>query len=290
MLNADLLQRLNARATDPAQRHNAAEFEMMAGQTTILNTKSLFGVVSMAVGGKPQNEPPQYAPAPLPAPASRQDIATAEQHLGVKLPNDLKSLYLCVADGGFGPSDGVLSLEKAVKYFKDLTSEPQGEYSEEWPVHLYPIVQWDMGCDAYDLNSRKIIRWTPEILVEEPGQNAWKKSFSTVAESLAAYLEDWLASARPATPQSEAATSHEIAAPMGNSVDMAKFTHLRNCYASLQRAEPGTREKWGLPEGPLEDALCEFLNLDPDIYVPVLKAISQDRILEPRLTPRRSSP
>lgn len=273
MLDADLIERLNARAADPATRHDAAGAEMMIAGTRVAKMQGPFGAFSMAIGARPQEALTKYAPGPLPAPASREEIAEAEKRMGLTLPEDLKSVYVSVANGGFGPSDGFLSLSDAAGYLAELKAEPQGEFGEEWPDHLFPIIQWDMGCDSHDLKTGEIVRWTPEILVEEPGKSAWEKSFNAVSPSLTDYLEKWLASPPPKTPQSEALSAREIAASMGKEVNMDSFIHLQNCFGSLQRATPEEIAQWNLPDGPLDEALCVMLNLDVELYTALLKAL-----------------
>jgi hypothetical protein len=65
---------------------------------------------------------------PVPAPASDEDIAEAEQIIGYPLPPLLRRLYREVANGGFGPFGGVEGLRDG--------------YVGEGPGMLHEYVTW----------------------------------------------------------------------------------------------------------------------------------------------------
>ena len=127
-------------------------------------------------------------------PASSEDIAAAESVLGFPLPDDLTQLYTSVANGGFGPGVGFLSLAEVAARYQEFRSEPQGPGDEMWPAHLLPLVPVDICEACYDLKTGKIICWDPEELLDEESEDdAWDRSFKPWADSLAGWLETWLA-------------------------------------------------------------------------------------------------
>ena len=80
-----------------------------------------------------------------PGPASAEAVAEAEQVIGYRLPRLLRRLYLEVANGGFGPHDGVLGvsggrvgrgLADIVDVYTALRSDPE-QRDPAWLVWLF---------------------------------------------------------------------------------------------------------------------------------------------------------
>jgi hypothetical protein len=87
------------------------------------------------VADKARADRPPYARDGLPAPVDDAAVARAEAELGFPLPPLLAGLYRRVADGGFGPEYGLLSLhgagraeEAVVPAHLSLLDDP------EWPL------------------------------------------------------------------------------------------------------------------------------------------------------------
>jgi len=87
----------------------------------------------------------------LPPPVSDADIAEAERRLGFPLPGLLRELYTSIADGGFGPSGGLLPLlhglpgrESIVQLYESLRNGDPEDTTGPWPERLLPII--DHGC------------------------------------------------------------------------------------------------------------------------------------------------
>jgi hypothetical protein len=146
MLSTDLIDRLKRRAASPDSRTDAPS---QSPETSLLG--GALKIVRVGLDGEP---PP--GPAPLPPPASPQDVATAEDSLGFALPEELRQLYRGVADGGFGPSGGLASLERVATRYRYFLANPPGEGGQEWPRHLLPINLSEPGADCYDRASGRI--------------------------------------------------------------------------------------------------------------------------------------
>jgi len=149
-----------------------------------------FGGGVMSFGGKPE-----VGPAPPPHDETR--IAAAEAALGFALPPVLRQLYAGVADGGFGPGDGLYGLDALLAKWRELTHEPVGPQGQEWPRNLLPIAGQDWNLTCLDRASGRLIFWDVEEMAdfedeEEPGDEAWNRAFKPEADSLEAWLERWL--------------------------------------------------------------------------------------------------
>jgi hypothetical protein len=214
--------------------------------------EDVFGGAQPGVGMEIyEDEAPPDTPRDLPPPASQEDIAATESALGFSLPADLKQLYTGIANGGFGPSVGFLSLAEVAARYQEFRSEPQGPCDEMWPEHLLPIIPVDMGEACYDLETGKIICWDQEELVDEDSEDeAWDRSFKPWAGSLADWLETWLAK----KPMSEQlAEQHER-----NLLEI-----VRNSLESLRDMTPEERSAMGLPDEGWEEQICRNHGVDP---------------------------
>ena len=143
MLSDDLLHRLRARAADPATRTDSY---------TPPQGRSFFGGAfqtrTINLDGSPVTDP-----APLPAPATDTDIAIAEARLGCSFPTDLAQIYRSVANGGFGPGDGLAPLDAMADRYLAFRAEPMGPEGEPWPANLLPITLTEPGADCLDLDT-----------------------------------------------------------------------------------------------------------------------------------------
>ncbi|MFD9904036.1 SMI1/KNR4 family protein [Streptomyces sp. NPDC059063] len=89
----------------------------------------------------------------LPAPATPEAITEAEQVIGFPLPPLLHRLYLDVANGGFGPNEGILGVRGGASQgdWRDLAEIHQygPDPSGRVPVGLVPVYDW--GCTIWSL-------------------------------------------------------------------------------------------------------------------------------------------
>jgi hypothetical protein len=146
-------------------------------------------------------------PAP---PTTESEIAKAESQLGVELPSLLKTLYLEIGNGGFGPAEGFLPIRFGgdAKDMDLLTVARRKLEIPGWPAHLLPIIY--CGCDVYfcvdcDHSKHRVIMFDGDLGgleesdVSEPRKN-WPYPdsplgvcFRTRAKSLVEFVEMWLA-------------------------------------------------------------------------------------------------
>ena len=164
----ELLPRLRARIADPARRTSVrpTAFGRQVASLDLGGMLSMLGDVSSALRGVvAANQAGRVDPAgaarareleqamtapvddPLPGPAAPEAIAAAEAALGVALPPALRRLYAEVADGGFGPGEGLLSLERVVTQWRELRTGGQMPVGREWPASLLPVVSMEPGWD-----------------------------------------------------------------------------------------------------------------------------------------------
>ncbi|MDF5752946.1 SMI1/KNR4 family protein [Spongiactinospora sp. TRM90649] len=129
----------------------------------------------------------------LPPAATAEQIESAEQVLGFRLPPLLTRLYREVANGGFGPAYRLLPLtgegRTAVGEYREVraTRKP-GETS--WPAAVLPILDW--GCGMYAAVDCRDPGGAV-LLFEPNGVGAdWHDAWYVDAESLVAWLEIWL--------------------------------------------------------------------------------------------------
>ncbi|MFD8970608.1 SMI1/KNR4 family protein [Streptomyces sp. NPDC059568] len=135
---------------------------------------------------------------PLPAPATPEALARAEAALGFSLPPLLAGLYLRIADGGFGPGYGLLSLDAAVTAYLDerRTDRADAQGAEEegedddwgWPEGVFPLADW--GCAmlaCVDCRSED-----EPVLLFEPNPGTVDSAWWLDSSSLAAWLAGWL--------------------------------------------------------------------------------------------------
>lgn len=99
---------------------------------------------------KTRADHPKSVPPILPAPATVEVIARAEEELGFRLPELVARLYCEVANGGFGPGYGLIGLpgghfpngQSIVEIYKEARAYVAPDWN--WPDGLLPICDW--GC------------------------------------------------------------------------------------------------------------------------------------------------
>jgi hypothetical protein len=276
MLAADLIDRLSARAANPKTRKDAPDWETLLADANIVAIKTPFGDVAGACGLKhdPQPEP---ARPPLAAPASPKDIASAEKRLAFPLPDDLKHLYSAIANGGFGPGGGLIPLDEVVSYYEELSANPPGEGGQPWPAHLLPFNRYDLCCNCYDVKTGEIVFWDEETLLDGPSDRVWKGSFKKTDHSLSAYLEAWLETAPPRSNERYVSAADAGFPDSDVVIDMRIVDDLRRSIDVL-RQSPEARKMWDLPEEGWEEELCKARDIDPKVYLEMIKRPATDEL------------
>ena len=166
-ISSEIVGRIKARADDPAVRSQASGMAMSSTNLgSLLNLKAVIGSL----------------------PCMEADLKRAEAGLGFKLPSSLRQVYQQVADGRFGPGDGLYGLDVLVAKYHEMTAEPVGPDEQMWPANLLPISgsAWSLTC--IDRDNGRLIFWDAEELAEH---GRWDASFKPEAESLEAWLSHW---------------------------------------------------------------------------------------------------
>jgi SMI1/KNR4 family protein SUKH-1 len=122
--------------------------------------------------------------------ATQEQISEAEAMLGFPLPPLLARLYREIGNGGFGPDYQIFPLIGPEG--RTAVSVYQGELSPgRWPAGILPILDW--GCGMY----AAVDCTDPEapVLLFEPNtvDDDWRDAWFQDAESLADWLQTWLA-------------------------------------------------------------------------------------------------
>lgn len=131
--------------------------------------------------------------------ATTETVALAEKSLGFKLNPFLQEVYLTVANGGFGPSYGLIGLPggaidedigySIVDYYVNFKSY----FASDWPDRLVPICHY--GCNivsCIDCTSElgPMTTWHPALPSED--KSLWQRNFEPEAASVVEWFEAWL--------------------------------------------------------------------------------------------------
>ncbi|TQS73050.1 SMI1/KNR4 family protein [Rhodobacteraceae bacterium] len=152
--------------------------------------------VMQTVGGSDLMHAPVVMRAP---PATAQDLAAADQRLGLVPPVFLRRLYEAVGNGGFGPYMGLLGLGGGFRTCEGMSADmlheaftnpdPQNPL-RDWPVGLLPLCQ--TGVEAFiclDCFDETLHHWDRS---EWDGQSAPNNSLVALEQNLQSWLWDWL--------------------------------------------------------------------------------------------------
>lgn len=257
-----LLPQLRARAADPERRTDVRKSEFGA----TVGTLDLGGLLSMgrdlasslrdvvAANQAGRIDPDAHAraqdlersmstPAPslLPPPASDATVAAAEAAIGVSLPAALWRVYTEVADGGFGPGEGILPLVEVVAAYRDLgRADGRLPRNRAWPAGLLPLVEMDPGFDCCEAATGRIVAWDPEELAESSSEERFRRSFREVFPSVEAWLGDWVGSKTQAEQTADLMAHYRS--------DEYQVQMAREARANIARLSPAERAAMGLPE------------------------------------------
>lgn len=219
----DLVARVRARAADPERRLElrSSAFGAMVGS---LDLSGLFemgrsiqqDLARVVEGGAAAVDADMQtrldgllsamstpADEALPAPASADALDAAERALGFALPPLLRRLFAEVANGGFGPGEGIIGVAGGwTDTGKDLVEAyamfVEGPYEVwDWPEGLLPLCHLGDGAYAFvDASdpAAPVCEWDEEIYDEDEDEDApTGPELSARRDSLAAWLEEWLA-------------------------------------------------------------------------------------------------
>jgi hypothetical protein len=264
----ELIERLRARAADPDRRVDFRQNQFMAGIQT-LDRGGLMGMLGSVSGDLQRVVAANQAGTPidsaldaralaigssmstpvetgLPPPASLGDVARAQAALGFDMPSFLRRVFLEVADGGFGPGGGLLSVAGAVAAYERMRTGEELPRGRSWPDHLLPVVERDPGFYCVDGtgDAGPIVDWDPEELGELSGEKAFAKSFSEEAPSVEAWLETWVGSRTQAEQQAD---MMRVAMAGANAQSQAYWRNLT----------PEQRAKYGLSDAAIRSLMGE---------------------------------
>lgn len=213
----DLFKRIADRANDPMRRTGMSgavanaqpldlnsltgDFQKHAPPQTqgllgaLGKMQSMFGAnmpgfTMMGPGGMMNLGMPS-GPQPLAPPPDEEALAGAEAAIGRPLPPAVQQLY-AIADGGFGPGEGLFPLDELVERHRDLTLEPYGPKGQDWPKNLLPLFDKNPVLICIDMDSGEIVAWDPEEIEDEDSDADWQRSFKVEHPSLTTLMEQWL--------------------------------------------------------------------------------------------------
>ncbi len=194
------------------------------------------------------------APAPmaaLPAPAGAAAVSATEAALGVAFPPFLRRVYTEIADGGFGPGEGLYSLAGMERRTAELRRGDELPRGRHWPASSIPLAGADPAIDCLDAATGRVVTWDPEGLAERSSEDRFQRSFRQAADTVEEWLRSWLM--RP--------TPEEL---MAEQVRAANVKAAREARASIGAMTPEQRAKMGLPEVGWEKVVWGGLGLEED--------------------------
>jgi hypothetical protein len=186
-------------------------------------------------------------------PASPAAVRAAEAQLELTLPPLLVRIYTEVADGGFGPEDGLLSLQGIVRETHRLRVGDELPRHRTWPATLIPLVRLDMGWICLDAASGVVIDWDFEDMTERMSEARFSATFSERSPTILAWLGRWVTRksaadrSKPSGAEREARLAAHWARPERRAIERRKAIRLVSAMSSAERAG------MGLPEEGWED-------------------------------------
>jgi hypothetical protein len=219
-----LLEQIRARASDPARR-------------TDHQPGGIGGALGKVLGrGR------------LRRPASAGDVDATEVALGLTLPPVLVRIYTEVADGGFGPGEGLLSLAGIVAETRRLRSGDILPRKRSWPAPLLPVVRLEQGWTCVDTATGSVVDWDPEDLSEWASAARFRESFTERSPSVEAWLGRWVTKKiaadrnKPSARERKARMLAHAGSPAQRAIQGRKAVAML-ADAPVQRAELGLPEE-----------------------------------------------
>jgi hypothetical protein len=127
--------------------------------------------------------------ASIPVPAIPVNLDSVESELGFSLPPLLRTLYIEVGNGGFGPGYGLIPIGDLLVTYR--TCQGYAEDKDwEWPSHVLPFCYW--GCEVYECidcsnGAGPVVHFDADL--GGPGED----NLDVTAPSLEQWLANWLA-------------------------------------------------------------------------------------------------
>lgn len=131
-----------------------------------------------------------------------------QRRLGVVLPVFVKRLYTEVGNGGFGPSEGLLSIsalsptDHPISYFHGNFRAVRNQNGAEWPASIVPFSHWgDLVLSCVDVSTESlnppVVRFEPNMSKDDTLHFLHGAQFRGVgvipeSDTLTAWFEDWL--------------------------------------------------------------------------------------------------
>jgi hypothetical protein len=136
-----------------------------------------------------------------------------------------------------------------VDRYRRLVDTSPDDYGAEWPEHMLPIGLSDPGPACYDVRSGRIVYWDEEESFDELGEPTYQHSFAPEADTLQAWLEDWLS--RP-----------PLAEQMKQQMEAALLENMRTTLAYWRAKSTEERAEFGLSGEGWEEQLFGHLGID----------------------------
>ena len=134
-------------------------------------------------------------------------LKTVESKLGFPFPEFVRSLYLEVANGGFGPAYGIVGIKGGAKieggtletHIRELVNLSRQNDVWQWPEKLLPLASYGCGmwaCVDCDYKRLPMILWDPNNLDDElessDARTDWRNSFWDQQMSVQQWLQGWV--------------------------------------------------------------------------------------------------
>ncbi|HEV3298888.1 MAG TPA: SMI1/KNR4 family protein [Planctomycetaceae bacterium] len=149
-------------------------------------------------------------------PPTAKAIQVAERMIGFELPPLLRTIYLKVGNGGFGPEYGIVGTKGGAKldgctletcYQRMLKLEKENA-EWRWPARLLPLAKYGCGmwsCVDCEYQKLPMVLWDPNNLDAEldsaDARLNWGNSFWDQGLSFKNWLESWLIRKRQPEPK-----------------------------------------------------------------------------------------
>ena len=134
-------------------------------------------------------------------PATREAVEAADAVVGGALPPLLRRVYLLVANGGFGPSYGVMGLnggftddqgETAVSLHERFSEEDPDDPTWSWDPSWLPFCYW--GCEVYSV---VVCKEPFPVFYFDPNFKRPDRSMADIViphrETFGSWIKGWLA-------------------------------------------------------------------------------------------------